>query len=207
VAFHEDMAVGLAAAAAAAPPIAAFAPSASLQFFKHPLEHVRSSVLAPADMDQLVSPSSQFRPRRTRLVAVSLTIALCALVALVAVRRGELPATALASDSTITGDTMFEHAGDDGDSPTSLSDAAIAFGDKKSLLVEDHREVVALKKEVKTLEADVDALSSELGKRKGKIIVNVAVGAPGRPGDVGPMGPVRHCFSTTSAIAVPPLFE
>ncbi len=164
-------------------------------------------MLAPADMDQLVSPSSQFRPRRARLIAVSLTLALCALVALVAVRRGELPATALASDSTITGDTMFEHAGDDGDSPTSLSDAAIAFGDKKSLLVEDHRQVVALKKEVKTLEADVDALSSKLDKRKGKIVVNVAVGAPGRPGDVGPMGPVRHYFSMTSAIAVPPLFE
>jgi hypothetical protein len=166
----------------------------SLQFFKHLFVNGKSFVLTSADMDQLVSPSSQFRPRRARLLAISLTIALCALVALVAVRRGELPAAVLASDSTITGDTIFEHAGDDGDSPTSLSDAAIAFGDKKSLLVEDHREVVALKKEVRTLEADVDALSSELDKNKGKIVVNVAVGAPGRPGDVGPMGPVRHYF-------------
>jgi hypothetical protein len=144
---------------------------------------------AAADMDNLVSPRKQLYPRRSRLTAVALAIVACAVVALVAVRRGEQPSTALATE---TGDTIFEHAGDDGDGSPSLGDAAIAFGDKKSLLVEDHREIKALKSEVKTLEGEVDTLYSKLNKRgKGHIEVNVAVGAPGRPGDIGPMGPVR----------------
>jgi hypothetical protein len=145
-------------------------------------------------MDNLVSPRKQLYPRRSRLTAVALAIVACAVVALVAVRRGQQPSTVLASEATVTGDTMFEHAGDDGDG-SSLADAAIAFGDKKSLLVEDHREIKSLKSEVKTLEGEVDMLYSKLNKRgNGHIQVNVAVGAPGRPGDIGPMGPVRTCL-------------
>lgn len=146
-------------------------------------------------MDNLVSPRKQLYPRRSRLTAVALAIVACAVVALVAVRRGQQPSSVLASEATVTGDTMFEHAGDDGDGSPSLADAAIAFGDKKSLLVEDHREIKSLKSEVRTLEGEVDALYSKLNKRgNGHIQVNVAVGAPGRPGDIGPMGPVRTCL-------------
>ena len=140
-------------------------------------------------MDQLVSPSRKLQPRRSRLTAIALAVAMCGLLALVVVRRGQQPTTVLASDATISGDTIFEHDGDDGDAPpASLSDAAIAFGDKKTLQVEDHRAISSLKSEVKSLEAEVDNLNAKLDKRKGKIVVNVKVGPRGPRGYVGPMG-------------------
>jgi hypothetical protein len=140
---------------------------------------------------ELVSPSRKPQQRRARLTAIALAIAMCGLLALVAVRRGQQPTTILASDTTVSGDTIFEHDGDDADvSPASLSDAAIAFGDKKTLQVEDHKAIASLKSEVKSLEAELDNLNAKLGKRKGKMVVNVAVGRPGRTGDLGPMGPM-----------------
>jgi len=139
-----------------------------------------------------VSPSKQLTRRQSRLAGVALAVVVCGVLALVAVRRGDSPAsTVLASDSTITGDTFFEHAGDDGDdSPSSLSDAAVAFGQKKSLLDLDHNAIKSLKSEVKSLEAEVDNLNDKLEKTKSKVLVKVAVGQPGRPGDIGPMGPM-----------------